>query len=91
MNNQRLGRLTNRRDHRNVVMPSIVVADTEPRVADSRDLVVPLVVEGRSDPAQVGLAGVRAAREHHARVVAELPAVAKRLSGGDPAIPTVLA
>jgi nicotinate phosphoribosyltransferase len=32
---------------------------------------------------------VRAAREHHAEVVRELPIEATRLSRGDPAIPTV--
>jgi nicotinate phosphoribosyltransferase len=69
----------------------IVVTDTEPQVDASRDLVVPLVVEGRVERAHVGVEGVRAAREHHARVIAELPPVAKRLSGGDPAIATVLA
>lgn len=69
----------------------IVVADVEPEVDASRDLIVPLVVDGRSEPAFVGVEGVRAAREHHARVMAELPLQAKRLSGGDPAIPTVLA
>ncbi|GAA2748811.1 nicotinate phosphoribosyltransferase [Amnibacterium kyonggiense] len=73
------------------IQERIVVADAEPEVAGARDLVVPLVVDGRIDPAFTGTAGVRAAREHHARVVAELPQVAMRLSGGDPAIPTVLA
>ncbi|MGT2424895.1 nicotinate phosphoribosyltransferase [Amnibacterium kyonggiense] len=68
----------------------IVVADAEPQVAGARDLVVPLVVAGATDPAFTGPAGARAAREHHARVVAELPQVATRLSGGDPAVPTVL-
>ena len=68
----------------------IVVADTEPQVGASRDLVVPLVVDGRSEAAYVGVDGTRAARAHHARVMAELPPQAKRLSGGDPAVPTVL-
>jgi nicotinate phosphoribosyltransferase len=68
----------------------IVIADTEPRVEGSRDLVVPLLVDGRPEAAHLGVEGVRAAREHHARVIAELPPIAMRLSGGDPAIPTVL-
>lgn len=69
----------------------IVVADVQPRLDGGRDLIVPLVVDGRPDPAFVGVEGTRAARAHHARVVAELPPEAMRLSGGDPAIPTVLA
>jgi nicotinate phosphoribosyltransferase len=68
----------------------IVVADEQPTVPDARDLIVPLVVDGAADPAHLGADGVRAAREHHARVVRELPPEARRLSGGDPAIPTAL-
>ena len=68
----------------------IVVADEQPAVPDARDLIVPLVVDGAADPAHLGADGVRAAREHHARVVRELPPEARRLSGGDPAIPTAL-
>lgn len=69
----------------------IVVADPEPTVEEARDLVVPLVVDGVADDAFLGVRGVLAAREHHARVIAELPPEAMRLSGGDPALPTVLA
>ena len=68
----------------------VVVADDEPTLADARALVVPLVTAGTPDPAHVGVEGVRNAREHHARVLAELPPDAMRLSGGDTAIPTVL-
>ena len=68
----------------------IVVSDDEPSVPDARALVVPLVVDGRPEPSHVGIEGVRNAREHHARAVAELPAAATRLSGGDPALPTTL-
>jgi nicotinate phosphoribosyltransferase len=69
----------------------IVVTDEEPEVAGARALVVPLVVDGRPDPAHLGSEGALAARAHHARVITELPADAMRLSGGDPAVPTVLA
>ncbi|WP_375390005.1 nicotinate phosphoribosyltransferase [uncultured Amnibacterium sp.] len=69
----------------------VVVADVEPTVEQARALVVPLVTAGQVDPAHVGVAGVSTARDHHARVVAELPPEAMRLSGGDPALPTVLA
>ena len=69
----------------------VTVADVEPEVADVRALVVPLVTDGVTDPAHTGVAGAAAARAHHATVVAELPLEAMRLSGGDPAVPTVLA
>jgi len=68
----------------------VVVSDAEPRVAGSRQLTVPLMTGGLADHAFVGVAGVRAAREHHAAAVRELPAEAMRLSPGDPAIPTDL-
>jgi nicotinate phosphoribosyltransferase len=69
----------------------VVVADERPDVPGARALVVPLVTDGAIDPAFVGRPGTVAAREHHARVLAELPPEAMRLSGGDPALPTVLA
>jgi nicotinate phosphoribosyltransferase len=68
----------------------VVVADARPDVPDARALVVPLVTDGAVDRAACGIPGVRAAQEHHAAAVAELPPDARRLSGGDPAIPTVL-
>jgi len=57
---------------------------------DARSLQVPLVVAGESDPSAEGPQGVRAAREHHARVREELPVRALALSRGEPAIPTVM-
>jgi len=54
-----------------------------------RDLLVPLVTNGELDAAARGPEGTRAAREHHAIAIAELPADALRLSRGEPAIPTV--
>lgn len=69
----------------------VVIADTEPALDDARALTVPLIVAGRVEEGFLGVAGVRAAREHHARAIAELPPDAMRLSGGDPALPTVLA
>jgi nicotinate phosphoribosyltransferase len=56
---------------------------------DARPLQVPLVVAGEIDTAHEGAAGVRAAREHHARARAELPAQARALSRSEPALPTV--
>ena len=54
-----------------------------------RRLHVPLVVDGEVDARHVGAAGVQRAREHHARVVRELPPDAFRLSAGDPVLPTL--
>jgi nicotinate phosphoribosyltransferase len=54
-----------------------------------RPLVVPLVQDGVPDQAYLGVAGTRSAREHHAMVRAELPPDGTRLSGGEPAIPTI--
>jgi nicotinate phosphoribosyltransferase len=56
---------------------------------EARALQVPLIVDGEPDAAAEGPAGVRAAREHHARVREELPVRALALSRSDPAIPTV--
>lgn len=67
----------------------VVIADEQPDARGGRPLVVPLVVDGVPDQAFVGVAGVRAAREHHARVICELPREGLRLSGGEPAVPTV--
>jgi nicotinate phosphoribosyltransferase len=51
---------------------------------------VPVVTHGEVDPAFLGPAGVEAARAHHKRAKAELPADAERIGRGDPAIPTLL-
>ncbi|MBC7723462.1 MAG: nicotinate phosphoribosyltransferase [Burkholderiaceae bacterium] len=56
--------------------------------ATGRDLLVPLVTAGRTDPAWLGAAGTRLARQHRASAVAELPQGALRLGRGEPAIPT---
>lgn len=56
---------------------------------DARPLQVPLVVDGETDAAHEGPAGVEAARAHHLRVREELPVRALGLSRADPAIPTV--
>lgn len=55
---------------------------------DDRELLVPLV-RGGEVVVPTGHEGVEAARERHAASRAELPASSQRLSGGDPAIPTV--
>ncbi|MFD4957093.1 nicotinate phosphoribosyltransferase [Microbacterium sp. NPDC058389] len=73
----------------------IVVSDgfealgTAASYPDARPLQVSLVVDGESDTAHEGPAGVEAARAHHLRVREELPVRALALSRSDPAIPTV--
>ncbi|QCR42878.1 nicotinate phosphoribosyltransferase [Curtobacterium sp. SGAir0471] len=57
---------------------------------DERPLLVPVVEHGEVDPAFLGVAGVEAARAHHKRAKAELPADASRIGRGDPAIPTLV-
>ncbi|MBT1631128.1 nicotinate phosphoribosyltransferase, partial [Curtobacterium flaccumfaciens pv. oortii] len=57
---------------------------------DERPLLVPVVTGGEVDPAFLGTQGVEAARAHHKRAKAELPADASRIGRGDPAIPTLV-
>jgi nicotinate phosphoribosyltransferase len=52
---------------------------------DDRELLVPLVRDGEV----VGRESLEVARERHALSLAELPARARKLSRGDPVIPTV--
>lgn len=56
----------------------------------SRPLIAPLMRAGEPDASALGPDGVRTARAHHAQAIGELPTVAFRLSGGDPAIPTTV-
>ncbi|WP_395242753.1 nicotinate phosphoribosyltransferase [Agromyces sp. MMS24-K17] len=53
-----------------------------------RPLMAHLMAGGEADPAFTGPAGTRAAREHRAAVMQELPIEAFRLGRGEPAIPT---
>ncbi len=72
-----------------VTGPDEAVAGWSPDAADLRPLLVPLVVDGEVDARFVGADGVRRAAETHLRSRAELPRGARRLSAGDPALPTV--
>ena len=68
--------------------------DSEPghvpaALTTSRPLTATLMRDGESDPRWLGPAGVRAAREHRATAVGELPAAALRLSRGEPALPVI--
>ncbi|MBF4609199.1 nicotinate phosphoribosyltransferase [Curtobacterium sp. VKM Ac-1393] len=75
---------------RNGVATAEVVLTAGQVGPDERPLLVPVVTGGEVDPAFLGAAGVEAARAHHARAKAELPADAARIGRGDPAIPTLV-
>ncbi|MCL2595662.1 MAG: nicotinate phosphoribosyltransferase [Promicromonosporaceae bacterium] len=65
------------------------VAAWLPAFDDLRALHVPLVMDGAVDSRWVGESGVERATRRHADSRAELPRGARRLSAGDPCIPTV--
>lgn len=63
----------------------------DPPVPDGperRALMTELVVAGDAVAEHCGADGLRAARERHARAIAELPDAARALAHGEPAIPT---
>ncbi|WP_149202124.1 nicotinate phosphoribosyltransferase [Actinotalea subterranea] len=64
------------------------VAGWSPTDTDLRPLHVPLVVGGAVDTRWTGSTGVQRAAERHHASRAELPRGARRLSAGDPAVPT---
>jgi nicotinate phosphoribosyltransferase len=70
------------------VAEDIYVEDPPVGASAGRPLLVDLVRDGDPVPQHTGLAGVAAARTHHAAVMAELPPHALSLSRGEPAIPT---
>lgn len=72
-----------------VTGPDEDVAAWSPQDADVRALHTLLADRGTVDRAWTGAAGVRRAAERHRTSRAELPRGARRLSAGDPAIPTV--
>ncbi|MDQ0743493.1 nicotinate phosphoribosyltransferase [Clavibacter sp. B3I6] len=78
-----------RHDAAGVATSELVTVGPHPApLPGDRDLIVTLVEDGEPDPRWLGPAGTAAAREHHARVVRDLPVQAFRLRAGDPAIPT---
>lgn len=68
----------------------LAVQEWEPDDVDLRRLQVPLVVDGAVYSRWVGSYGVENAAHRHREARAELPRGARRLSAGDPAIPTVV-
>ncbi len=65
------------------------VARWAPANGDLRPLHVPLIEHGAVDTRWTGASGVALAARRHRASLAELPRWAQRLSGGDPALPTV--
>jgi len=65
------------------------VAAWAPTNGDLRPLHVPLLEHGAVDTRWTGASGVALATERHRASRAELPRWARRLSAGDPALPTV--
>lgn len=76
-------------DDRDGVPEAATPADPAASTVTARALTVPLMRDGECDPRWLGPEGVRAAREHRATAVAELPAAALRLSRGEPALPVI--
>ncbi|GGB98690.1 nicotinate phosphoribosyltransferase [Cellulomonas carbonis] len=73
-----------------VTGPDDAVATWTPAEAELRRLMVPLVAHGAVDTRWTGAVGVANAVERHQASRAELPRGARRLSVGDPAIPTTV-
>jgi nicotinate phosphoribosyltransferase len=65
------------------------IVDTE-KIAEGRNLIVDLVTAGVAVVDYLGSKGVQNAREHHARVKADLPTAGLRLMRGDAALPTTI-
>lgn len=71
------------------VSETVYVGDQAAADTRGRTLHVPLVRDGVPLEEHLGAAGVRAARNHRADALRELPEQAFRLAAGDPVIPTV--
>ena len=77
------------RSHENNIATAEVISTAhDDLTSGQRRLLVELVTKGEIQPSLLGKSGVEAARSHHAKVKAELPASAHRLTKGEPAIPT---
>lgn len=80
-----------RRNDQGVATQEIVGISHEPTDdGDDRELLVDYVTGGELREGFVGAQAVERARERHAQSVAELPRAARRLSEGEPVIPTVI-
>ena len=64
------------------------ITEDPAQVENTRPLMVDFVVDGEHLPGFTGEDAVRAAAVRHQRSLAELPEAARRLSEGEPVIPT---
>jgi len=78
-------------DHDQATAETIYVGENPVATGAGRPLLAQFVTAGTPDEQFRGAEGTRAAREHRAMSLAELPPDAMRLSRGEPAIPTVYA
>lgn len=83
-------RVHRRFNTRGVATAECIVVDGKqvPETPTSRNILVPLVVDGVTRQNHIGAEGIATARKRHRERVAELPVVAMSLTRGDPAIPT---
>ena len=72
----------------NIATAEVISTASADLTTGQRQLLVDLVIQGEIQPGLLGKSGVDAARAHHAKVKAELPASAHRLTKGEPALPT---
>lgn len=78
-----------RLDEAGIATNELVGIGTLPRSdKNDRELLVPLIQNGEVQTEFLGQIGVESARQHHLLAKSELPAMAHRLTGGAPAIPT---
>ena len=84
------GRKSAFRSHQNGIatFENVVVEGRFEQTESDRNLLTPLVVEGEPQKQHVGVEGVKAAREHHAMVKAQLPSLVHSLQNGKPLIET---
>lgn len=75
-------------DENQIATAELIYAVEPSKSSSDRDLMVSLVKAGQIQAGLTGAAGVQAARNHHDLVKRALPAMAHRLTKGDPAIPT---
>lgn len=75
-------------DENQIATAELIYAVEPSKSSSDRDLMVSLVKAGQIQAGLTGTAGVQAARNHHDLVKRALPAMAHRLTKGDPAIPT---
>lgn len=79
-----------RKGDRGIARAEVVGVD-HPIVAEEtdRNLLVDLYADGKPDPAYVGAVGIQNARKLHQAAMTELPSQGRRLTRGEPAIPTI--